>query len=367
MLIAQKGGQLINAADVDGSGEFYCPECGKPVRYNRGNKKAAYFSHIANLSTMNLENESDQHYAGKMRIAAAFSEIGRAAETERVFSTTGQRADIYIPGNHLVIEYQCSEVSQESVDQRSGDYRGENLSVIWILGDPYLVKKLCKSVVAKFARYKPNLGMYLIYYSDRSDRFVVRHNIQEFAGNLCWQTATFGELEKLIRFCDRFESARTALPERSHWLIRKQAEQLYRNVVMKNQTYLGLINLCYAHHLNLMGCPIICHSPARYNLPLYRHTELSNRVRVLINLIDSDSQVTTNLALDELVKEIIAEDGFHFSQIKNYQMLYRLNLQEFITDLRDFGFLKYTIDGIKLECSPKWFRSFDEKRNALSQ
>lgn len=153
MFIAQdKQGTYVQANVAGTTGEFYCPGCLAPVYLRQGEIKQPHFAHRAGAQCHTFsDNETPQHLAGKLQLAAYCQKFGQVT-LEAVIPAINQRPDILITRAHqrIAIEYQCSPISQQRLDERNAGYRQQHITVIWILGATYYQAKMAQRTIVKF-------------------------------------------------------------------------------------------------------------------------------------------------------------------------------------------------------------------------
>lgn len=115
---------------------FYCPVCRSPVLLKLGMKKKWHFAHHPKHPCMiETEPESAGHLIGKEDLFIWTRANGRAPELECYIPAIRQRPDIYLPGiRPIALEYQCSTISEETLNARTRGYQSQGIHPIWILG-----------------------------------------------------------------------------------------------------------------------------------------------------------------------------------------------------------------------------------------
>lgn len=153
MFIARdQQGRYVSADIAIAAGEFYCPGCLAPVALRHGEIKQPYFAHRAGAPCHTFaDNETPQHLAGKLQLATYCQKFGQVT-LEAGIPAINQRPDILITRAHqrIAIEYQCSPISQQRLDERNAGYRQQHITVIWILGATYYQAKMAQRTIIKF-------------------------------------------------------------------------------------------------------------------------------------------------------------------------------------------------------------------------
>lgn len=122
MFIAQdKQGTYVQANVAGTTGEFYCPGCLAPVYLRQGEIKQPHFAH-----------------------------------------------------QRIAIEYQCSPISQQRLDERNAGYRQQHITVIWILGATYYQAKMAQRTIVKFLA-----NQQLCFYLPDTQKFYHRAHFEK--------------------------------------------------------------------------------------------------------------------------------------------------------------------------------------------
>lgn len=129
-------GEIVTAYFANKSqAPFSCPECGDPVILKSGKSRVAYFAHENPLACRYAENESDNHRRCKMEIFLALQNQPhvRNVALERPLGTNRPDVSAEINGVPVAIEVQISNLSVETITQRTTDYHRQGFYVLWLL------------------------------------------------------------------------------------------------------------------------------------------------------------------------------------------------------------------------------------------
>ena len=155
MLIAQnEKNKLITAnQNLSKNANYYCPSCKHPVHLKVGTVIQTHFAHYQNQNcTAFSEGETPEHLKGKIQIAQTLGEMrlhARGAggsnlefEMEAYLPELKQRPDLLVTtGNRkIALEFQCSAIPIELVEERTRGYLKAGYEVIWILGQNFQYK-----------------------------------------------------------------------------------------------------------------------------------------------------------------------------------------------------------------------------------
>lgn len=371
MLIAMKDNQLINAEDLNKAQipkiNLTCPCCHELVIFKHGRYRIPHFSHKTNTVCSSFsENESQTHLEGKLTFKRQLEGMGQAAILEYNLPEIKQRADVFLPNQNMILEYQCSPISFPEISRRTENYRQLGIDALWILGDRHLTAAKRLDSVAKFARFEANLGFYIICYSAKNQQFRIDFHIREVAGKLSSSVRLFTNLAELKRFVTQVpQTAHTSSNQRANVLLLNQLKRIQHSIVMKNATYRDMVTACYQQEKVFVGCPLICHIKSGEGLPIFRRTALCWRVWVVLQLFsDGDGQVS-NQQLNWIFKRSVQLFGQQFAQVDDYVRFFQMEFTSFIFNLRANGYLRHTISGIQIIKEPTWFASYDQKRQYI--
>lgn len=113
---------------------FFCPSCQAPLLLKIGVINIPHFAHRT-LSGCDhySEPESSLHLQGKLLLHQFFKQRNFKVNLENYLPEIRQRADLLVDGQYA-IEFQCSTISPEDLQQRSQGYRRLDIKDIWIKG-----------------------------------------------------------------------------------------------------------------------------------------------------------------------------------------------------------------------------------------
>lgn len=127
-----------------GEESFYCPVCDEKVILRVGEKVVAHFAHTANVNCPSRGGgEGAYHEQGKLQLYEWLLRQGLSVELEAYMPEINQRPDILLHHGErrIVLEYQCSRISNEEIIERTNGYKEIGVPVIWILGEILLKRK----------------------------------------------------------------------------------------------------------------------------------------------------------------------------------------------------------------------------------
>ncbi|MSD83431.1 hypothetical protein GKC32_03920 [Lactobacillus curvatus] len=279
MKVAQTmNGSLIRAdqaAKQQRVTRYFCPRCQKAVQLHCGAHKAPYFAHVAEHVLGG--GESSTHQAGKQAIAELAHALGWHASFE-VPVGEAQRADVWLTRDQqaLIIEYQCSPLSPDKLNQRTIGYQQRQLPVRWVVGERYcLTNRYLSQQQLGFINYRRQWGFYVVSYLPKQGQWVLYHHIvaRDFAG-YAWQT-----LRLTTKAFVRLLVTQAQLPA-NHYTGKSQMIQqqaICRRLGLQDAHYVALQAACYTHHERLQNVPKWCY--CTHNVPpIYQVSQFESRV-----------------------------------------------------------------------------------------
>ncbi len=371
MLIAMMNDQLINAGELTDKSiidkALVCPCCHEQVIFKNGKYRIPHFSHKrSSLCSHFSENESQAHLTGKLALQRQLEEIGEPAVLEYNLPAIEQRADVFLTSKKTILEYQCSPISYQDMARRTANYRQLGMDVLWILGDRHLNAAKRLDSVAKFARFHSQLGFFIVFYSAKNNQFRIDFHIKEVCGKLTSDVRVFHHLRDLKNFIQSSTQETAGYSTQYvQKMILNQVNRIQRSVVMGNETYLDMVTVCYQRRKVFVGCPLVCHGKFDGELPIFRRTGLCWRVWIVLQLFSGEDDEISNQELNWLFKQSVQLFGQQFAQVDDYVRFFQMAFTGFIFSLRANGYLRHTIAGVKIIQSPKWFESYDEKRQYI--
>ncbi|MCI0764793.1 competence protein CoiA family protein [Bacillus sp. TL12] len=150
------------------AGSLLCPNCKNIVRFNKGNQKRPYFSHVPDTDCVvtNYENETKEHILGKELLFKWLQNKFPNAniELEVYIPETKQIADILLTHSieetakeaRWAFEFQHSPLQSREWEERHNLYQSANIHDFWIL-DAGAFLKYSKAKGAENARLRHDL------------------------------------------------------------------------------------------------------------------------------------------------------------------------------------------------------------------
>ncbi|MDH5105388.1 competence protein CoiA family protein [Lentilactobacillus diolivorans] len=372
MLIAMSEGQLVQATKISRTKatrlNFICPGCKQRVILKSGKYRIPHFSHQSKVACAGFsENESQTHLEGKLFFKQEVEAMGEQAILEFNMPVINQRADLFIAGKNIILEYQCSPISFESIQQRTANYRQLGKETFWILGDRHRKRLFTNEMIAKFARFHSRIGFYIIFYSAKNHQFWLHYQIHEVAGRLDSRVELFDHLGEVFKFIKQFEYLTNGRRKKSknQILMLNQLKRIQQSNTRRNRAYLDMVTMCYIQGRRFVGCPMICHNKQAEGRPIFKKSILCWKVWVILAIFERQNSQISNQQLNQIFKESVQKYGYEMAQVQNYVRFFQMEFTSFILSLRSAGYIIHTVSGIKIINFPRWFETYDQKKNYI--
>lgn len=162
--------------------KFYCPICGEKVIPRAGPHTTPHFSHPKKASCVSISRgESLYHEKGKKLLYQWLIQQEIDVTIENYIPEIKRRSDLYVEINNkkIVIEFQCSRIPVQEIQQRTKDYQGIGIIPIWILGAKQFRRtgrnqmKVDPFTLQFIHRFNPQTSYFLYFLCPESEQFIV--------------------------------------------------------------------------------------------------------------------------------------------------------------------------------------------------
>lgn len=238
---------------------FYCPSCKGRVFLKIGQIKRPHFAHYRNQDCYSFsEGETQEHLEGKLQLATYLKMREANVQLEAYLPKLQQRPDILFEkeNRQIVIEFQCSSISIESIAERTSGYLKENYEVIWILGNYFNYTKALTAfhkacLYASIDNYQP----LLIHYDTQTNFLSVRYDFQILNnGQMSNQIKQINlNDEKSIKLT-RQKGVRRS--RKSAKKINRRHERLMREIRCSSPGVRSFLGLIYLNKENIVSIPV---------------------------------------------------------------------------------------------------------------
>lgn len=260
LLIALNQKEEMISANYDTYREdfFYCPSCRGRVFLKVGHIKRPHFAHYRNQDCQSFsEGETQEHLEGKLQLATYLKTKETNVQLEAYLPELQQRPDILFEkeNRQIVIEFQCSSISIESIAERTAGYLKANYEVIWILGNNFnYTKKLTAFHKACLYSTMDKHQPLLIHYDAYSESLLVRYDFQILNnGQMSNQLKQMNLSEKKsIKLTGQTRISRS---EKSVNEIYRRHERLMREVRCPRPELKSFLELIYLKKENIVSIP----------------------------------------------------------------------------------------------------------------
>lgn len=148
------------AEDLRGE-KIYCPCCGSLLVLKNGSHMRPHFAHKSFSACASFsEGETEEHLSGKSLIADWCETSGISYELEAYLPDLQQRPDVLLEGKYA-IEFQCSFLSPERMQERTKNYQRYGYQVFWLLGRRFFLRDKLANFHQLFLNRNPRLGFFL--------------------------------------------------------------------------------------------------------------------------------------------------------------------------------------------------------------
>lgn len=320
----------------------YCPACGEKLVLRSGSIKICHFAHIKGSDCCSSEGETTEHLQGKKQLLDWAVKNHIHAELEVYLPEIHQRPDVLLTrnnGQRIALEFQCSPLSVKRLRERNEGYQSMNIKVWWILGSPYIKRKLTRQKIAQFLQIRNNKPV-LLFWSTKQQKLISK----------------IYEIEPLQHPSKEYKYSLT-----------KQIQLIQKKIRMKDVSIVDLQKFCYLNHRNLAGVPFAAHN-LRLVFDLLIPNELHWRVDILmkLNLMPINYAWNKNRWMEQLIDygnwldfpcictAIISRWRFEF-------------VSAFMEDLAKYGIIKISDTRVMYINKAKWFENSDQKINLVKQ
>ena len=146
MLMAKMANQQLVTAShqLTKEDKYYCPACQKGVHLKQGAVMRPHFAHFkAEACAAFSEGETAEHLEGKVQLREWLECLNIRVEMEAYLPELKQRPDLLVVTDErkVAIEFQCSGIAVEKVEERTRGYRQAGIEVVWVLGEQLAASK----------------------------------------------------------------------------------------------------------------------------------------------------------------------------------------------------------------------------------
>ncbi|MFL2029221.1 competence protein CoiA [Loigolactobacillus zhaoyuanensis] len=306
MLMAQNQQQgYVNSLDYSRSQlkrlrqqPFYCPVCHAQVMLKIGSTIQPHFAHYSGTEcTIAAEGETAEHLAGKALLGRLCRRWRVTFAYEVYLPSIQQRPDLLISIGirRIALEFQCSPISIDRLQERTQGYRQIGYQVIWILGQRYQHARWTEKNHA-FLQYSPDWGWYQWQLRvDASQLWLIHHVVHTgYPQQVSYQRCPVTRIKQI----------KTPIRQRqSVAAILKESQSLYSKLGQAAPDLLQIQQACYLAGHHLAGAPRCCHRAA---MPPINHSAII-LLQVRLLLLCEQSGKLTDSQLQQFCYEQVAD------------------------------------------------------------
>lgn len=276
MLMALDKQKLINAEFAEKQKKYVCPICHELVILKHGDKMISHFAHYVSSNCVGNEGETQLHLRGKQQLLSDLNEKYPKFKLEVYLTSLKQRPDL-LTGN-LVIEYQCSPISNQRLKERVIGYRSQQIKSIWILGMGYFKKSLHAYSVLRFLRYQKQIGFYLLFLDSSQHCYYLKYQVTQIGDQLKYKLQRFYDYQALIKFMKNGQHDKFLQPD-----LVKITRLIENRIRFQDASMMKLQQKCYQNRHLVTGCPLLVHYSFP-NFPFLNRDWLAWKVKIVLYL-----------------------------------------------------------------------------------
>jgi len=256
MLIARnQKGNLVSALEtsLNRKDSYCCPGCQGVVLLRQGQVMCPHFAHKSLQDCQFFsENESAQHLSLKSALYKSLVNHGERVWIEKVLPEMGQIADLFV-GDSLVLEVQCSRLSQQRLRERTRAYQQAGYEVRWLLGEDLWLGQRLTGLQRDFLYFTAKVGFHLWELDWKREEIRLKYLIYEdIFGKVYYLTKAWPLTENLmtvLRFPYQAEQVETYQVTQR----KKVSQVIQRELMGKNPRWMRRQEEAYLKGMNLLS------------------------------------------------------------------------------------------------------------------
>lgn len=323
---------MINAQFARPGEHYFCPACQHPVQVRRGKVKITHFAHLPGANCAVSEGETSEHLIGKQQLYEWLLASCEEPQLEVYLPEINQRPDLLLKKVGVAVEFQCSPLTIQRLQERNAGYRRLGIRPIWILGQPYH-HRLSRPKITQFTQYFR--GHPTLWHWDTSRR-------------------------QLIHWQDHYQCSFSYSTASRSAVIKRQTERLLQP--LKDPVITRIIEQQCGWQA-LAHCPLVCHDTVP-SWPLTSLPLIYWRVLVVASL--NQWPLFTSWSANEWQQWLIACGRPFWLEFACVEPPYWLVTQQFSNELEAAGIIKRIRDRVVLFSHPHWFSNLSEKFELLA-
>lgn len=286
-----------------------------------------------------MKGRLPKHLLGKQQIYEWAAQRGWQPQLEPYLKKIAQRPDILVQihGQPLALEFQCSPLSVQRLQERNDGYHSQGIRVYWLLGPAYR-RHLRPGLISQFTQ--------------------INHGQPQLA---FWRLDS-----QQIEFChDYYQPADRGRMWTSTDRQLYQTKQLQRHMRYLDRWWRPLVQRAYLAGYQLSACPLVAH-PTVPHWPLLVRGELFWRLTIILKLVICQPGLYWRKA--EWVSWLIQQGQWLPTpclSTARRQQLIREIVDQLTVELAAVGVIQCLGEEVHLVHLPIWFNNDVEKIQQL--
>lgn len=269
------------------------------------------------------------HVRGKQQIFNWAQAQGWQPQMEVYLSEIAQRPDVLaqINGQPVALEFQCSPLSVQRLQERNDGYHRLGIAVYWLLGPTYY-RHLRGGMVSQFTQLCASHPQLAFWRLDRQQIEFRQNYYQPVLSRHMANTAD---------------------------LLLHQTQTLQRHMRYRDRRWRSLVNQAYLNGHQLSACPLVAH-PLVPQWPLLDQGELYWRLRIILKMTICQPGMTWQRR--EWDHWLIQQGRWWptpcLTEESRQRMIQKI-VDQFTSDLLAAGVVRQENDHLCLKRQPRWF------------
>lgn len=249
--------QYIFANEANRSLHYSCPGCKKRVILKKGQVKIPHFAHLKKEECTSFsEGETEEHIKGKMDLYNWLEKLEMQVQLEPYLNELQQRPDILVHSNgeKIVIEFQCSPISIDTIQRRTEGYLSRGYKVIWIVGQKINVNGNFTAVQKAYIGEHKKTSIFLHYNFNLKKLYILSH-IESSTKKVVYNKYSYGIYSPLSKLL--MDSRKIVRKKIKPSQLESKMKQLSLMSYQKQNSAREFFSLMYQNRDTLHSIPLI--------------------------------------------------------------------------------------------------------------
>lgn len=319
--------------------EYYCPACASSVMFRSGPKTIPHFAHRKNqLCEVASDPESIEHLTGKLQLFKQLQLSTEKCQLEKYFPQIKQKSDIYFEycGSRVAVEFQCSSISLDRLNERTLGYLSISIIPIWIFHISLLkVKYLSLVKLSKLVQQGINDSGQLYFFDPIKEACVILSQLAPFSVNQYFTNINRIALINLLP--NHLLDFHTAVPTYFHNWRLKRHHHLVKSIRFEGLR-VPFYQKLYQSGLHASQLPIFVGIPLPSGILLQTPAvEWQGRIFLALYLLKTTTPTSTKQLFQQMIdkREIVVQE----SVVPGRPTM--IALAEYLEVLKKVGFITF--------------------------